>query len=165
MTQTIHPDPYVLNTRTNYTSYSVQSSADKCGTRFLGCSRTWECESVRTHAFCALGRTDQHTVVDKNYSGVLFLAWRCLYAELVRGRVEDVKPVIKNAYRRTLIMLVTRLTAYGEKWLRWVRKNRETGNKSRIPKRHQDKKLIKQDVDGNYTINPRILAEIERTSN
>ena len=118
-----------------------------------------------TYAFCALGRTDQHTVVDKNYSGVLFLAWRCLYAELVRGRVEDVKPVIKNAYRRTLIMLVTRLTAYGEKWLRWVRKNRETGNKSRIPKRHQDKKLIKQDVDGNYAINPRILAEIERTSN
>ena len=42
------------------------------------------------------------------------MAWRCLYAELVRGRVEDVKPVIKNAYRRTLIMLVTRLTAYGE---------------------------------------------------
>ena len=29
---------------------------------------------------------------------------------------------------------------YGEKWLKWVRKNTHTGNKSDIPERHQQKR-------------------------
>jgi len=59
-------------------------------------------------------------------------------------------------------MLHTRLTRYGEKWLRWVRKNRGTGNKSYIPKRHQDKKWIQQTDDGIYAIHPALYDEIRR---
>jgi len=67
-----------------------------------------------------------------------------------------------NAYLQTLTMLHTRLTRYGEKWLRWVRKNRGTGNKSYIPKRHQDKKWIQQTDDGIYAIHPALYDEIRR---
>ena len=51
-------------------------------------------------AFLTVGRLTDAKVVDKNQSGVLFLAWRCLYAELVRGRVENVAPNLEAAYRR-----------------------------------------------------------------
>ena len=115
-----------------------------------------------TYAFLTVGRIDQHTVIDRNTSAVLFIAWRCLYAELVTGRIDNTRPNIHRAYQRTLTLLITRLTAYGERWLKWVRKNRETGNKSRIPKKHQNKTLIRQDANGRYTVNPMIFAEWRR---
>ena len=46
------------------------------------------------------------------------------FAVLVRGRIDRVRPSIPHAYLRTLTMLHTRLTRYGEKWLRWVRVGR-----------------------------------------
>ena len=115
-----------------------------------------------TYAFLTVGRIDQHTVIDRNASAVLFIAWRCLYAELVAGRIDNTRPNIHRAYQRTLTLLITRLTAYGEGWLKWVRKNRETGNKSHIPRKHQNKTLIRQDANGRYTINPMIFAEWRR---
>ena len=117
---------------------------------------------VNLTSFLLLGRIDHRTVVDRNQAGALFLAWRCLYSELVRGRIDSVRPSIPHAYLRTLTMLHTRLTRYGEKWLRWVRKNRGTGNKSYIPKRHQDKKWIQQTDDGIYAIHPALHGEIRR---
>ena len=69
----------------------------------------------------------------QNQAGILFLAWRCLYAELVRGRVDNVTPDLNIAYTRVISMNISRLKAYGERWLRWARKNKNTGNKSYIP--------------------------------
>ena len=37
-----------------------------------------------TSAFITLGRVDKDTVIDKHMVGVMFLACRCLYAELTR---------------------------------------------------------------------------------
>ena len=113
-------------------------------------------------AFLTVGRLTDAKVVDKNQSGVLFLAWRCLYAELVRGRVENVAPNLESAYRRMLEMNISRLKAYGERWLKWVRKDRHTGNKSKIPERHQDKRVIRQDEDGIYRINQIFYDEYTR---
>ena len=59
-------------------------------------------------------------------------------------------------------MTHTRLVAYGEKWLRWVRKNRGTSLKSYIPKRHQNKIIIKQEGDGTYEINQELYDELRR---
>lgn len=47
-------------------------------------------------------------------------------------------------------------------WLLWVRKNRNTKNKSFIPKKHQNKMVILQDEDGKYEINQDIYDEIRR---
>ena len=46
------------------------------------------------------------------------------------------------------ISRLTRLKYYGEKWRKWVRKNTHTGNKSDIPERHQQKRVIRQDRHG-----------------
>ena len=122
-------------------------------------------EAVRPYdvpSFLAVGRRSPYRAVDKNHSGIVFLAWRCLYAELVSGRIDDKKPNITNAYKRCLLMTHTRLVAYGEKWLRWVRKNRGTSLKSYIPKRHQNKIIIKQEGDGKYTINQELYDELKR---
>ena len=81
---------------------------------------------THTAAFLAVGRLSDTHVVGKNQSGILFIAWRCLYAELVRGRVENVQPDLKAAYKRTIMMNISRLKYYGEEWLKWVRKNTHT---------------------------------------
>ena len=113
-------------------------------------------------SYLAVGRLTARDVVSKDHSGILFIAWRCLYAELVRGRIENVRPNIKNAYIRTLQMTHTPLVNYGEFWLKWVRKNRGTSKKSHIPEKHQDKKILKQNADGVYQINESIYAELNR---
>ena len=122
-------------------------------------------EAVRpfdVSAFLAIGRRSPYRVISKNQSGIFFLAWRCLYAELVSGRIDDKIPNITNAYKRCLLMTHTRLVAYGEKWLRWVRKNRGTALKSYIPEKHQNKIIIKQACDGSYEINQLLYSELKR---
>ena len=64
-------------------------------------------------AFLVLGRIDADTVIDKYLAGVIFLAWRCLYAEITRARIEKGTPDLQVALRRTGSMIITRLTAYG----------------------------------------------------
>ena len=113
-------------------------------------------------SYLAVGRLTSQDVVSKDHSGILFIAWRCLYAELVRGRIENVRPNIKNAYIRTLQLTHTRLVNYSEFWLKWVRKNRGTSKKSHIPEKHQDKKILKHNADGVYQISGSIHAELNR---
>ena len=115
-----------------------------------------------TRSFLLLGRISSGKVISKIFSGSLFLAWRCLYAEMVQGKIENIFPDMKKAYKRVILMTVTRLTAYGEKWLKWVRKNRGTGNKHFIPERHQNKIFIKQSGTGEYELHPLLLQEIDR---
>ena len=123
----------------------------------MGCPRF-----THKSAFLAVGRLTDTKVVGKNQAGILFIAWRCLYAELVRGRVENVTPNLSAAYTRTIEMNISRLKAYGEKWITWVQKNKSTGNKSYIPQRHQQKIVLTQDGAGNYVINRILFDEYTR---
>ena len=121
-------------------------------------------ECTHVPSFLLVGRITEAKVVCKNQAGILFIAWRCLYAELVRGRIENVRPDMNAALKRTLAMNITRLSAYGERWLKWVNKNRNTGNKSYIPERHQDKKVLRQQGRGSYEINQLLLDEYKRAA-
>ena len=51
---------------------------------------------------------------------------------------------------------------YGEKWLRWARKNTHTGNNSRIPERHRHKQVLEQYAHGEYEINQIFYDEYAR---
>ena len=102
------------------------------------------------------------TVVRPEQSGLMFIAWRCLYAEVVRSRVDERPLDLTAAYKRTMQVTITRLKAYGEKWKMWSQKNRHTSLKSAIPLDKQERKVITQDILGDYTINPRFLAEFDR---
>ena len=56
------------------------------------------------------------TVVRPEQSGLMFIAWRCLYAEVVRSRIDERPIDLAAAYKRTIQVTITRLKAYEEKW-------------------------------------------------
>ena len=116
-----------------------------------------------------MGRVDDEEVVDDVQAGMMFIAWRCLYAEIVKTREENEKrhqrhqrhqwPNLKKAYKRCLQMIISRVTAYGEKWRKWCKLNRGTSKKSIIPLRCRNRKLIQQDMHGDYKINQELIDE------
>eukprot|EP00964_Phaeocystis_antarctica_P055630 scaffold32731_cov65-Phaeocystis_antarctica.AAC.4 len=85
-----------------------------------------------------------------------------LNADLVRGRVENFTPDLKTAYKRAIMMNISRLKYWGETWLRWARKNTHTGNNSHIPEKHQHKQVLRQYAHGEYEINQIFYDEYAR---
>ena len=59
-------------------------------------------------------------------------------------------------------MCITRLRAYGEKWLLWSRKNQNTSMKSVIPVNKRDRTVIRQEMLGTYHIAQAFFDEHER---
>ena len=70
-------------------------------------------------AYLIGGRISGDTYVQEE-AGILFLAWRCLYAETVRSHVEKKALRLLTARKRLGGMLRARLQAYGSTWERWV---------------------------------------------
>ena len=117
------------------------------------------------HAFLLLGvykKDNKIRVVRPEQSGMLFIAWRCLYAAVVRSRVEDKPLNLEYAYYRTLQMTITRVTAYGEKWKLWCTKNRYTSLKCTIPLDKQDRVVITQDTLGDFQVSSTLLEEFNK---
>ena len=110
-----------------------------------------------------LGKVERGKYVDREEAGVLFLAWRCLYAECVRARIEDKRLNFKKAYAHTVRLLISRVKAYGQKWYHWYSRTRgiRAEKVKQIAKKHQNKKLIKTKPDANYTISPILINEYE----
>ena len=48
---------------------------------------------------------------DKEEAGILFLAWRCLYAEVVSARLENRHLKLQKAYARMIRLIISRLKA------------------------------------------------------
>ena len=68
-----------------------------------------------TPIFIILGITETNGIVCKEGAAILAIAWRCLYAEITRARVEDTALDLNKALRRTRALLISRVKAYGEK--------------------------------------------------
>ena len=94
-------------------------------------------------AFWLLGRLTDKKAVTSEQSGMMFIAWRCLYVEIVHSRVDRVPISMQRALNNTMRMTITRLRAYGERWNLWSRINRNTENKSVFPKDKRDRKVVK----------------------
>ena len=92
----------------------------------------------------------------------MFIAWRCLYAAIVGSRVDERPLNLEYAYKRTLQICITRLRAYGEKWLLWSRKNQHTSMKSVIPEDKRDRTVIRQEMLGTYHISQAFFDEHTR---
>ena len=71
---------------------------------------------------------------------------------------------MRGAYKRTLQMIISRLTAYGEKWKKWCTVNANTQKKKIIPLRFRDRVLLQQERTGKYTINDVLLNEYSSNS-
>ena len=109
-----------------------------------------------------LWEAGEQKVVKPEQSGLMFIAWRCLYAAVVGSRVDDVPIDLQRAYKRTLQLTISRLRAYGEKWKLWCNKNKHTGLKSIIPVDKRDRTVIEQDMEGDYQLHPILTQEFTR---
>ena len=114
--------------------------------------------------FWIAGRCSHTKYADNEAAGILFLGWRCLYAETVRARIEDAELRLKHAYARTILMIISRLKAQGQKWYRWYSRTKGISSKKvkKFPKRYRNRKLMKTKEDASYDISPVLLREYDR---
>ena len=113
-------------------------------------------------SYLTVGRVDDRTCVGQTAAGVLFLAWRALYAATVNSRVRN-RPLNLNwALKYLGSMVVKRLTAYGEKWMTWSNTRTNTSLLSIIPQKFRERQVISQGPWGDYTIHEEIQKWIDR---
>ena len=118
--------------------------------------------------FRLFGRIDMQSYVNKEEAGILFLAWRCLYAEVVSARIHDHRLRLDTAYARTVRLLISRLQANGQKWYRWFSRTRNISPKKvkLFPlKYYRKRKLLTTNAWAEYKINPTLLAEYAAVKN
>ena len=104
-----------------------------------------------TSAFIALGILKDDEVIEKNVAGVMFLAWRCIYAAIVTSRIEQKPLDTEKAYKRLISMLISRYTAEAEFWKSWVQQAHFSYDPRMIPLKHRDKTVYSQDLEGYIT--------------
>ena len=99
-------------------------------------------------------RVSDTTVVETEQADLIFVAWRCLYAELVHARVEKTRVQLHRALARAISMLISRVTAVGETWLHWVNTHTRTTKTSIVPATVRCRNdLIEIGAMGNYVVN------------
>ena len=83
---------------------------------------------------------------------MVFWAWRNLYAEVTRARIEGKQLDLKKAYANFVRMAYTRIVAYGAKWYRWYSRQQHRTKAKSIPIRFRERKLIDSEATAEYTI-------------
>jgi len=106
--------------------------------------------------FIAIGLIDRGNVISNELCGVMFIAWRVLYAEIQRSRMEAVRLDLAKASRRLWRMVHGRLDAYGKRWLDWSRSRTHTSRIHAIPGKYQSRAFIETQPYGEYEISPLI---------
>lgn len=110
------------------------------------------CEEQFLDAFLALGYIDEDTAMCEEQAGIMFIAWRCLYAEIVGARMDERRPRWNDTARRAVAMLISRLTAEGEHWVQWYRSIENTSRMQLFPEEKRDRKLIRTERDASYEL-------------
>ena len=101
-------------------------------------------------------------VVQGEQAGMIFLAWRCLYAEVTKGRIEGTTVSPLRAYKRTLAMIHTRWIAESARWVKWMASIDHTSRAQAFPMKHRERFLVSTGPCARFKISPKLLAEIER---
>ena len=113
-----------------------------------------------TTAFIALGVINRDKVVPNELAGIMFIAWRCLYAEITKVHAEQQRLSVDKAVKRLWAMVHSRCTAYAAKWKRWVDMAHYQRDPRIIPQRYQDKMVLQQDMEGNWVICDAIMQKV-----
>jgi hypothetical protein len=108
-------------------------------------------------AFLVLGRINADSVIDTHLAGVMFLAWRCLYAEITRARIDKENPDMGAALERTGAMCITRLMTYGAYWRKWSKQRIRTNKGHLTALSLREQKIFKMNAIGEYEIHEEIL--------
>ena len=108
-------------------------------------------------AYLLLGRLNDQKAMNREAAALVALGWRCLYAEITRARIDDIQINLKRALKRTLAMTISRVKAYGEKWLKWFRRTCHSSRSKLIAEKHKNYKMIKVSDTAEYTIAQELL--------
>ena len=109
--------------------------------------------------FLITGQLNAEKTVPKEFSGVVFIAFRCLYAAITESRLDAVPLDLSAAYDRMVSMVVSRLNAVGEKWRSWVSRGEGKHKPHVIPLKHCQKCVMTHEPMGDYELHPALLAE------
>ena len=123
--------------------------------------RILKIEYSNTPTFIILGITEMNGIACKEGAAILAIAWRCLYAEITRARIEDTALDLNKALRRTFALLISRVKAYGEKWKLWYNKQRMQAHARIIAAKYRQLALIDQDEEGKYTVASALIKAYE----
>ena len=99
--------------------------------------------------------------IGKEEAGIIFMAWRAIYAEVVRARKKDTKLRLKIAYAVLIRTILSRTTAHGAKWKKWYNGQRRRLGAKCIPHRHRSYKMISTEADGSFEINKELIQAFE----
>ena len=114
------------------------------------------CHNLCTSAILLTRRYTNTSVAPEEVIGIFSIAWRCLYAEITKTRLENHILSLKNAKRRAVCLLHSRLTAYGKLCRDFSSERQHTGRKFLLPKKLSERTLIKVKRNGEYHIHHNI---------
>ena len=85
---------------------------------------------------------------------MIAMAWRSLYAETVKARMDDKTLNLKRAIWTWARLALSRVKAYGNKWYKWYVKQRLWQQKKTktIPEQYRKYTLIEFGPQGDYYI-------------
>ena len=110
--------------------------------------------------FLMTGAMDEERVACEEVIGIFTIAWRCLYAEIAKGRLESVRVVLDCARRRAMAMIHSRLTAYGRSTRDFHVQRKNSGRKFMLPKKLNERTTIRVSRDGTYVIHRAITGRL-----
>ena len=112
---------------------------------------------MRTAVFLATGSLSPTKVVSKEYAGIFFLGWRCLYAAVVSSRVDDTTLDLEKALKRCVAMIIGRIRSYETFWKRWVNTSRYQREPKMIGQKYREKGVLQQSPSGECAVHDAIL--------
>jgi len=112
---------------------------------------------IATGAYSTRQDGGLNKVTSPNYAIYWDIGWRCLYAAIVKSRIEQQTLDLEKALARTIAMTISRLRAYGGRWKEWVRNTDFQTQPKIIGEKHQRKGLINQSPDGPYQIHDALI--------
>ena len=102
--------------------------------------------------------------VPDELAGVMFIAHRCLYAEITGARLEGHTVNLDRAYNRAISMALSRTRAVAEGWRKWVEDGDMAGGATRIiAERHRNRMILTYEPDGQYEVHAALIEEHEAT--
>ena len=110
--------------------------------------------------FLITGQLSDTSTMPNEFSGVISIAWRCLYAAITTARIEGDALDLRKAYQRCIEMIVSRLHAYGETWRRWCEEGVHMSRNRVIPPKHHNKSVLFSEWSGDYCIHCALTDEL-----
>ena len=101
-----------------------------------------------------LGYAGNGKAVGREQAAIIALAWRSLYAQVVKARLDNKVLRLDVAYYNFTRFMISRVKAYGTKWRRWFLNQRlwQQTRMKMFPLRHRNNALIKLTAEAEYTI-------------